>query len=98
MKDESATASATSAPGLPAAVDRATFQAELDRLMDLTVYGGQEPWEDSPPGWPQRCSSTRTKAGAPAWPPVSAWPDGRPIAQWPRLGAGHSDDLGAAEH
>ena len=25
-------------------------------LMDLTVYGRQEPWEDSPPGWPQRCS------------------------------------------
>jgi len=22
-------------------------------LMDLTVYGRQEPWEDSPPGWPQ---------------------------------------------
>ena len=98
MKDESANlggpaAGATSAPGLPAAVDRASFQAELDRLrvrekahsregdtpgvlparrrprlrdllddpprpeamdysyalMDLTVYGRQEPWEDSPP-------------------------------------------------
>ena len=23
-------------------------------LMDLTVYGRQEPWEDSPPGWPQQ--------------------------------------------
>ena len=23
------------------------------RLLDLTVYGRQEPWEDSPPGWPQ---------------------------------------------
>ncbi|MEU6262433.1 DUF899 family protein [Saccharopolyspora shandongensis] len=22
-------------------------------LMDLTAYGRQEPWEDSPPGWPQ---------------------------------------------
>src|ERR1700754_3467787 len=22
-------------------------------LMDRTVYGRQEPWEDSPPGWPQ---------------------------------------------
>ena len=37
MKDESANlggpaARATSAPSLPAAVDRATFQAELDRL------------------------------------------------------------------
>ncbi len=32
-------------------------------LMDLTVYGRQEPWEDSPPGWPQRCSNTRTDGG-----------------------------------
>ena len=23
-------------------------------LMDLTVYGRQEPWEDSPAGWPQQ--------------------------------------------
>src|SRR5205085_7432555 len=23
------------------------------RLLDLTVYGRQETWEDSPPGWPQ---------------------------------------------
>jgi predicted dithiol-disulfide oxidoreductase (DUF899 family) len=64
-------------------------------LMDLTVYGRQEPWEDSPPGWPQRCSITRTDGGPPAWPPVSQWPGGRPIAQWPRLVAGRSDDLTA---
>jgi len=54
-------------------------------LMDLTAYGRQEPWEDSPPGWPQQWlvdgSNTRT--------------DGRPIAQWSRLEAGRSDDLGA---
>ena len=24
------------------------------RLLDLTVYGRQEKWEDSPTGWPQR--------------------------------------------
>jgi hypothetical protein len=24
------------------------------RLPDLTVYGRQEVWEDSPTGWPQR--------------------------------------------
>jgi predicted dithiol-disulfide oxidoreductase (DUF899 family) len=64
-------------------------------LMDLTVYGRQEPWEDSPPGWPQRCSNTRTDAGPPDWPPVSVWPGGRPIAQWPRLAAGRSNDLAA---
>ena len=64
-------------------------------LMDLTVYGRQEPWEDSPPGWPQQCTITRTDGGPPAWAPVSRWPGGRPIAQWPRLAAGRSDDLTA---
>ena len=52
-------------------------------LMDLTVYGRQEPWERSPSGWPQRFqvdgSNTRT--------------NGRPIAQWSRLDAGRSDKL-----
>jgi predicted dithiol-disulfide oxidoreductase (DUF899 family) len=65
-------------------------------LMDLTVYGRQEIWEDSPPGWPQRRSITRTAAGPPDWPPVSEWPGGRPIPQWSRLEAGRSDDLGTA--
>ena len=54
------------------------------RLLDLTVYGRQEAWEDSPAGWPQRFEGkqvTRT--------------DGRPTAQWSRLKAGYSDDLGA---
>ena len=31
-------------------------------LMDLTVYGRQEPWEDSPPGWPQQLQAP------PGWP------------------------------
>jgi len=60
-------------------------------LMDLTVYGRQEAWEDSPPGWPQQCTYTRTSSGPPAWQPE--WPGGRPIAQWSRLEAGRSDDL-----
>ena len=64
-------------------------------LMDLTVYGRQEQWEDSPPGWPQECTNTRTDGGPPAWPPVPVWPAGRPIPQRPRLEAGHSDDLTA---
>jgi predicted dithiol-disulfide oxidoreductase (DUF899 family) len=63
-------------------------------LMDLTVYGRQETWEDSPPGWPQERSITRTAAGSPNWPPITEWPGGRPIAQWSRLEAGRSDDLG----
>src|SRR6202158_6318021 len=53
-------------------------------LLDLTVYGRQEKWEDSPSGWPQQCTYTRS----PTWEPV--WPGGRPIAQWPRLEAGRS--------
>jgi predicted dithiol-disulfide oxidoreductase (DUF899 family) len=66
-------------------------------LMDLTIYGRQESWEDSPPGWPQQCSYARTDAGPPGWPPVAAWPGGRPVAQWPRLQAGRSDDLGTGQ-
>ncbi len=65
-------------------------------LMDLTVYGRQETWEDSPPGWPQQCTNTRTADGPPGWSPVPVWPAGRPIAQWPRLDAGRSDNLGPA--
>ncbi|MGN6635312.1 MAG: DUF899 family protein [Oryzihumus sp.] len=41
--------------------------------LDLTVYGRQEPWEDSPEGWPR----------------VEGHPwrlDGRPVAQWSRPG------------
>jgi predicted dithiol-disulfide oxidoreductase (DUF899 family) len=65
-------------------------------LMDLTAYGRQESWEDSPPGWPQQCCYTRTKEGPPAWTPLSEpeWPGGRPIPQWSRLQVGYSDDLG----
>jgi predicted dithiol-disulfide oxidoreductase (DUF899 family) len=53
------------------------------KLLDLTVYGRQEAWEDSPAGWPQREKGQHNYRI-----------DGRPIAQWPRLQAGHSDDLG----
>ncbi|MFM9368590.1 DUF899 family protein [Streptomyces sp. Da 82-17] len=57
-------------------------------LMDLTVYGRQELWEDSPEGWPR----------VPSTPPEHELrTDGRPIPQWSRLAAGHSDDLGAAQ-
>jgi predicted dithiol-disulfide oxidoreductase (DUF899 family) len=50
------------------------------RLLDLTVYGRQEAWEDSPTGWLQGKHFTRS--------------DGRPTAQWSRLKAGRSDNLG----
>jgi predicted dithiol-disulfide oxidoreductase (DUF899 family) len=54
-----------------------------NHLLDLTVYGRQEMWEDSPTGWPK-------------WPKGenNYRTDGRPIVQWPRLKAGYSDDLG----
>ncbi|MGH9564110.1 MAG: DUF899 family protein [Terracidiphilus sp.] len=55
------------------------------RLLDLTVYGRQESWEDSPVGWPQL--------------PEDEHPyrtDERPIVQWPRVKAGYSDDLGSS--
>ncbi len=53
------------------------------RLLDLTVYGRQEDWEDSPAGWPQNWGETNHpfRHGE------------RPISQWPRLEAGHSDKL-----
>jgi predicted dithiol-disulfide oxidoreductase (DUF899 family) len=49
------------------------FMANTLGLLDRTVYGRQEDWEDSPTGWPQ-------PDGASAW-----WRrDGRPVAQWTR--------------
>ncbi len=53
------------------------------RLLDLTVYGRQEKWEDSPTGWPQRFEGKQNFRT-----------NGRPMAQWSRLKAGRSDDLG----
>jgi len=52
------------------------------RLLDLTAYGRRETWEDSPPGWPQADNMDTLRT------------NGRPTSQWPRLRAGHSDDLG----
>ena len=54
-------------------------------LLDLTVYGRQERWEDSPSGWPQREWGHPYRI------------NGRPIVQWPRVQAGHADDLGPRE-
>ena len=54
-------------------------------LLDRTAYGRQEPWEDSPAGWPRIAGGyART--------------NGRPTAQWSRLEAGRSDDLGTVGH
>lgn len=53
------------------------------RLLDLTVYGRQEAWENSPTGWPQRAKGThpfRTDG-----PGAGSTRISRPIAQWSRL-------------
>lgn len=51
-------------------------------LMDLTVYGRREQWEDSPAGWPKDWPADYPKVL-----------NGRPIAQWSRIEAGRSDLL-----
>jgi predicted dithiol-disulfide oxidoreductase (DUF899 family) len=56
-------------------------------LLDMTVYGRQEAWQDSPAGWPVRWDASSNQLRT----------SGRPISQWPRLAAGHSDDLTSTE-
>jgi predicted dithiol-disulfide oxidoreductase (DUF899 family) len=58
------------------------------QMLDMTVHGRQESWEDSPAGWPRRFDSSR---GGNAF-----RLDGRPISQWSRIAAGRADDLGAS--
>jgi predicted dithiol-disulfide oxidoreductase (DUF899 family) len=53
-------------------------------ILDMMVYGRQETWEDSPAGWPQPFGTMGDQFRT----------NGRPTAQWPRLAAGYSDDLG----
>jgi predicted dithiol-disulfide oxidoreductase (DUF899 family) len=53
-------------------------------VLDMTIHGRQESWEDSPEGWPKTFDVTGDQFRL----------DGRPTPQWSRLAAGHSDDLG----
>jgi predicted dithiol-disulfide oxidoreductase (DUF899 family) len=39
------------------------------RLLDLTAYGRQEQWEDSPSGWPQPLKGKEPSASMDAPPP-----------------------------
>ena len=55
-------------------------------LLDMTVYGRQETWETSPDGWPRFFGTAGQQFRT----------DGRPTAQWSRLAAGRSDDLGTS--
>ncbi|MFJ3823509.1 DUF899 family protein [Streptomyces nodosus] len=52
-------------------------------ILDMTVHGRQETWEDSPPGRPQPYETRGQQFRK----------DGRPTAQWARITAGHDDDL-----
>jgi predicted dithiol-disulfide oxidoreductase (DUF899 family) len=52
-------------------------------MLDMTVYGRQEKWEDSPAGWPRRFATDGDQFRT----------NGRPTAQWSRLAAGRSDAL-----
>ncbi|MFE9692745.1 DUF899 family protein [Micromonospora sp. NPDC005806] len=54
-------------------------------LLDMTVYGRQEDWENSPQGWPQHFRTGGDQFRL----------DGRPTSQWSRLAVGRDDDLGA---
>jgi predicted dithiol-disulfide oxidoreductase (DUF899 family) len=51
-------------------------------ILDMTVHGRQEPWEDSPAGWPQGFSTNGEQFRL----------DGRPTAQWARLADSRSAD------
>ena len=52
-------------------------------LLDLTAYGRQERWEDSPPGRPQAREVNRELGRT----------HGRPTAQWSRLDGGRGSPL-----
>lgn len=66
-------------------------------LLDMTVRGRGEAWEDDPDGWPegrQPCWYWRTDAdGSPTWGPTS-----RPVPQWTRPGATPETTLGRSGH
>ena len=54
-------------------------------LLDQTVFGRKEAWEDSPAGWPKE--------------PMGWWrQDGRPVAQWTRPGAAPTSGAGESCH
>ena len=63
----------------------AEIMAPAYGLLDLTIYGRQESFEDSPAGWPKHWANNGEQFRT----------AGRPSAQWQRLAAGRSDDLTA---
>ena len=61
----------------------AEVMANTYSLLDRTVYGRQETFEDSPDGWPQHWKNDGGQFRT----------NGRPTSQWERLEAGRSDAL-----
>ena len=49
-------------------------------LLDMTVYGRQETWENSPPGWPQLFGTAVSSSAPTAAPPLNGhgWRPGAP--------------------
>ncbi|WP_127502550.1 DUF899 family protein [Actinoplanes solisilvae] len=66
-------------------------------LLDMTVYGRGENWEDKPEGWPESqgaCWYWRTDVnGEPTWGGT-----GRPVPQWTRPGVTPEKTLGRKGH
>ena len=56
-------------------------------MLDMTPYGRQEDWEESPAGWPKRFGVEGSQFRS----------NGRPSAQWSRVAAGRDDDLGVSD-
>jgi predicted dithiol-disulfide oxidoreductase (DUF899 family) len=72
-------------------------------MLDMTVYGRQEEWEDSPEGWPQPFATDGAQFRETRGEVRQGRLPGRPTSQWSRIEAGRSDDLGtttahAADH
>lgn len=66
-------------------------------MLDMTIYGRQETWEQSPEGWPQRFDSRDGSAFREVREDRDGRKPGRPTSQWSRVAAGRSDDLGSTE-
>lgn len=64
-------------------------------MLDMTVYGRQEVWEDSPEGWPQSYRTNREQFRSEEGESTNKRQGckGRPTSQWSRLAAGRDDDL-----
>ncbi len=64
-------------------------------MLDMTVYGRQEAWEDSPEGWPQPFATDGAQFREVRGEARQGRLPDRPTSQWSRLAAGPFDDLGS---